>query len=409
MAGLARYLPEHGWRPTILTAPLHSRPPRESPFAVLETEAVGDIFSLWRPLLWRLGFKKNRSLTGQLRSMVAAGPAKDLVTRAMYAYQEILGFPHPEKAWERAAMGTARGFLTNNGVDAMISVCPVTCHLVARRLKQEFRIPWIVDFVDPWSQNHNYPYGRLRRYLDTRLEVATVAESDSLTAAAPDYARKEEQLHGRPVRTIPLGFDPELVSHAPTPLTDRFSITYTGTIYPAKQDVLRLVTAASQLVAEGLIPQEDLSIRFYGPVQEWLDPAIAAAGLGQQARQYGVVTKAEAIARQRESQLLLLLGWEDRTESGVYPLKTFEYLAAKRPILLTGGSEGEEIKTIVAEAKAGVSAVSVADIKAKLLDFYREYKAKGAVSYSGRADVVARYSYRNMAADFGSLLDGVTT
>lgn len=409
MAGLANYLHEFGWRPVILTPPLERRfEPDPRSMVVLETAEVGDTLAPLRTLLSLLGIRQRTGVTDQIKARLAIPGSDRFIDRMRSLYLALTAIPDTEIPWKPAAISTATDYLRNHRVDAMVSVWPWTCHLVAHELKKTHQIPWIVDFVDPWSLNHNYPYFGFRRLLDRRLELKTVSSADALTAAAPAYAAKEESLHRRRTESIPLGFDPELTEGQSTPLSTQFTITYTGTIYSGKQDPLKLLAAAQELVGEGRIAREDLSIRFYGTPQRSLDSTIEDMGLQDVAKQYGMVSKGEAAAVQRESQVLLLLGWEDPDNDGVYPLKTFEYLGARRPILVTGGFPSEDVKRIVREANAGAIGLDVADIKDMLLQFYTEYQTLGAVSYRGTEEIIGRYSYRTMAERFAHLLDNTT-
>ena len=109
--------------------------------------------------------------------------------------------------------------------------------------------------------------------------------------------------------------------------------------------------------------------------------------------------------KQRESQLLLLLDWDDPRERGTYPGKIFEYLAARRPILATGGTEDNVVKRLLDETGAGVHATAVGDIKNKLEEMYREYKAQGKVVLPEKASDINKYSHREMARKFAEILE----
>ena len=85
----------------------------------------------------------------------------------------------------------------------------------------------------------------------------------------------------------------------------------------------------------------------------------------------------------RESQMLLLLKWEDPQERGIYTGKIFEYLAARRPILATGGSS-DVVTELLNETKAGIDVPTIPDIKDALGKLYHEYRLKGKIVYDGR-------------------------
>jgi glycosyltransferase involved in cell wall biosynthesis len=191
-------------------------------------------------------------------------------------------------------------------------------------------------------------------------------------------------------------------------LAAKFTITYTGTIYTGKQDPSKLFTALRDLISGGTIDPKDVEVRFYGYKEGWLAREIEGYGLSGIVKQHGVVPRRIVFGKQKESQLLLLLNWEDPKGKGVYTLKIFEYLAAQRPILATGGSGDDVIKDLLDETKAGMYGSKVEDIKSILSDLYSEYKLKGKISYNGDRAEINKYSYREMAKKFAEILDSLT-
>ena len=415
--GLTSYLPEFGWEATIITPPLS---PKDKKFLdlslkffektkIVEAPYKGDILWFWRKLMAKLGFKKDRSLTEQLKEKIGIQKRKGLIDKLLFLYQSIFGFPDTERYWLKPALKTSGAALRPNKFDALISSSPYpTSHFVAEKIKKEFKIPWLADFRDPWSQNHDYPYGPIRKILDTKLEKKTIKTADAIVAASFGYSKKQEKLHQRPVFTITNGFDPELINNTSQPLTKKFTITYTGKIYAGKQDPTKLFAGVSDLIMENLLNPQDIEIRFYEKEQVWLEKEIKKYGLQNIAIQHGQLPRMEAIKRQQESQILLLLCWEDLTETGVYPLKIFEYLASQRPILATGGSRNEDVKRIIKETKSGVSAITVDEIKNCLKIFYQEYKRTGRVSCQGDLKKIEQYSYLSMAKKFAEILNYIT-
>ena len=126
----------------------------------------------------------------------------------------------------------------------------------------------------------------------------------------------------------------------------------------------------------------------------------------QSLRQCGIVPREISFEKQRESQLLLLLKWEDPRERGIYTGKVFEYLTAKRPILATGGTD-DVVKELLNETSAGIHAQSVEDIKSALRKFYAEYKLSGKISYPGNAEKANKYSYREIAKKFVEVINTI--
>jgi hypothetical protein len=186
-------------------------------------------------------------------------------------------------------------------------------------------------------------------------------------------------------------------------LTEKFVITYTGQIYHGNQNISLFFSALNTLICNNLIDPDNLEVRFYGRSDPVLTQKIAEFHLESIVKQYGVIAHSESIKKQAESQVLLLLNWEDPTEKGVYPIKFFEYLAAHRPILATGGIEDDGVSEILQETCAGVTARSVQEIAPALLKYYSDYLKKGEVPYIGIDTVINSYDYREMARKYVSL------
>ncbi len=407
--GLAHYLREFGWQPVILT-PLETQPPADDRFRIVQTPYPGDVLSFWRNLLQKfMPTRKGESFTQKIKEGLKIKSKKSVIDKMQVWYQEIFGYPDSERKWYAPALRIARKLLQKEDFDAVISVWPVTSHLIAEKLKAEFSVPWLADFPDPWSENHDYQYGRIRKWFDRRLEVKTLKDIDALTAAAPGFAVRQRQLHRRQAEMISHGFDLETLNVPPRPLTGKFSISYTGTIYRDWQDPEKIMEALVGLIEAGLIDRTKTELRFYGKHQVWIENSIARHRLHDVAVQHGRISPQESIARQQESQVLLLMGWEDPNEKGFYPFKLFEYLAAQRPILITGGAPGEDIKRIVQETNAGVAATEVPEIKERLLALYRDYLKHGAVPYHGDLREIEKYSFRETARKFAVVLDAVSS
>lgn len=161
-----------------------------------------------------------------------------------------------------------------------------------------------------------------------------------------------------------------------------------------------------ELIDRGQIDQRDIEVSFYGGNNNWLIPLINALKLEEVVKVYPSVPRGVILARQRNSQALILLDWKDPDGQGIYTGKLFEYLAAKRPILAFGGRSGV-VADLLEETQAGMYAKTIDELKGILLTWYAEYKRTGRVAYRGRWEKVEKYSHRVMAGKFARLLDSV--
>jgi len=411
---LAKYLPEFDWEPIILTGStskegLH-QPPNEifEKCRVIQTLSPNIIASLKR----RIGLKPEKTLQEQVGfPLLTKEKKKSFFGKIINFIKEIIAYPDALRGWKPFAVKRGSEVIEREDIKALISSSsPIIAHIIAKELKKKYKIPWIADLRDLWTQNHDYQYSKVRKFFEQKLELKTLKDANALVTVSPIWADRLKKLHKRDtVYTITNGFDPEKINIPPADLTNKFTITYTGSFYPEKQNPSKLFSALRELIDEKKIDPTDIEVRFYGPKQEWLEKEIEEYQLSDIAKQYGLIPREISFQKQRESQILLLLNWEDYKERGWYPLKNFEYLAAQRPILVVGGSGDDVVKKLLSETKSGVYGKEIEDIKDSFLKFYLEYKQKGKVSYFGDVEKINKYSYKEMAEKFAKILNQITS
>ena len=401
--GLVKYLPEFGWQPIILTGIMSKY--KDLPARIVETPYQNALGFLGH--LFKLDTKET-DIRQQIKNRFSIISKKSPIDFLLTLGGEVINYPCPDKNWKPFAVKAGSEVLKTEGVDAILSSSmPVISHLIARELKARYKIPWLADLRDLWTQNHNYNYGPLRKLIDRRLELKTLLPADALVVVSEPAAEKLGTLHKeKQVYAITNGFDPVEINSPPANLAAKFTITYTGNIYPKGQEPSKLFAALRDLVSDETMNPDDIEVRFYGRREEWVEREISGYGLSDIVKQNGVVPREIALEKQRESQLLLLLKWEDRHERGIYFGKVFEYLAARRPVLATGGSS-DVVDELLNETGAGVCAPTVEDIKSILKRLYQEYKLKGEVAYQGKESSINKYSHKEMARKFAGILDSL--
>jgi Glycosyltransferase Family 4 len=400
--GLRKYLTRFGWECVVITPKL-GRESRMDP-GVIET-GYEDVLEQWKRKL-RMDPKKS------VHAQLSLPEAKQKNTQLPHTFllgqlKEVLTYPDPMKGWVRFACEEIDK-LADHQFDAIISTAPpISSHLVGRYAKKVLRRPWVADFRDLWTQNlESKP--SLTRPFERRLEKSLVGDADALVTVSDDWAAKLRSLYRDvPVHAITNGFDPDDFPSRDVRLTELFTITYAGLLYQGKRDPTPLLEAAQELIAEGKVAPAKFRMRFYGPVEPWFTAAIAKYGLQEVTEVPGVIPRTAAIDRQRESQLLLQLGWDDRREKGQHTGKLFEYLGSRRPILALGGAPGA-MSDVLDHTGAGVHLQTKDELKQYLLQSYREFEQNGFVRYHGKEDAIAQYSHLEMSRRFAALLDGLT-
>lgn len=401
--GLAKYISEFGWEPIVLTMPLPGNQNLE--YRVIEVPYHDRLNSL----LKLLGFDTSKSIQNQVSQKIGVTSKKSFVDFVFLRLREIIDYPDLNISWKSPAIKAGGELLQKENIRGIISASPpLMGNLIARELKERYKIPWLADFPHLWSQNNSYKYSSMRRMFDTRLELKTLSQVDVLTTTSKPLAKKLRALHkGKPIHVITHGYDPDAVNTVPEKVTDKFTITYTGGWHPIFREPSKLFSALQKLISRGVMKPENIEVRFYGAEENWIDREVEKYGLSGIIKQYGRVPMEVAQAKQRESQLLFNPKWDDPRDPGIHSMKIFEYLAARRPILATGKYK-DVVDDLLDETSAGICASSVEDVERALEKAYQEYKLKGEIAWHGDESKINNYSHREMARKFSEILDNLT-
>jgi glycosyltransferase involved in cell wall biosynthesis len=402
MRGLAKYLPEFGWNPVVLTVETSAE--TKNKIAVFKTPYENTI-TLWKK---RIGIPPDKSLKESYHLAPTGKEKKTITDTIIYIWEEIFAYPDPTINWSVSALEKGKELVDEYKFDAILSsIRPCTSHIIAGELVKRKKIPWVADFRDLWTQNHYFKHSAIREFFEKRLELDTLSSADALVTISDPFSEKLRNLHkNKTVCTITNGFDPEQLNPG-VPLTEKFSITYTGKIYRGRQDPEPLFRVLRGLIDEKKIDPALIEVRFFGDREEWLINDCKKYHLEDVVRIHGHISREESVRKQRESQVLLLLAWNDREEKGIYTGKIFDYLAARRPVLAVG-LPGSVVSDVLSQTGAGITVTSDQEIKDQVMTFYREYSERGFVSYAGIPAETEKYSHREMARKFAKVLEDVS-
>jgi glycosyltransferase involved in cell wall biosynthesis len=250
------------------------------------------------------------------------------------------------------------------------------------------------------SQNLDQSIRRLRlvpvekRLLRSPNAIATV--SDGLAAII--RAR-----HGRDAHVIPNGFDPEDYRDDAPPRSERFSLLYTGRVFP-HYDPRPLFAALDLLLERGQIDLARVSVRFCGRSRQRVAALAAPFRCSPAVQCVDPEPHAKVTRLQKQASVLLVLSSLGGT--GVVTSKLTEYLGARRPVLAIP-RDGDCIDALLERTGAGVSCSTTEEVAGQLLEWYREWERTGTVACHSDGDVVMKYSRRRHAAQLAELLDSL--
>lgn len=251
-----------------------------------------------------------------------------------------------------AAYRRGKALVEREGVTHLFSSFrPIADHAVAALLKRRFpRLVWIADYRDlPVNRAlDNVCWPRRQHAWQRRL----LRRADLVTTVSAGLARQLRRYHPR-VYVLPNGIGPEAEALPALSLPPKFTIAYTGSIYPGLSDGRPLLRALQRLTGAGLLDRQRLQLAVAGKDNAHWRAWAGACGLDDCLLDLGLLPRAHTLALQRQSNLNLWLSWSLGPDQGILTAKLYEYLAAQRPILgLVTGTRDAEVDAVFHQLRA---------------------------------------------------------
>jgi glycosyltransferase involved in cell wall biosynthesis len=347
----AKYLPEFGYRPVILTTGNYGRLPDDADRMIYRAdELFGFVKQAYRAL-------KLRHVPLDQRGTVGLLPPGGRLERWKFTYM----VPDPKIIWYPLAVRQGRKVLRSQSIRLLYSTSPPeTTHLIALKLKQETGLPWVADFRDGWLFEPLIAArlsSKRRHQLEAGLEQKVMLAADRVITVneviAADMAQRYPKAATK-ISVIPNGYDPDdfaQLQRQPAP-PNKFRLVYTGSLSLSRQgtSLSGLLKALQAMHASNLPIMKHLEVTLVGNLAATEVRAIEQAGVCQYFSLIGPVPYRQALQYQVDADILLLVVAPNT--AGVSTSKLFEYLAAGRPIIaLTGPSAAANL---ISNLDAGV-------------------------------------------------------
>ena len=442
LRALAKYLPQFGWEPIVIVPDLGLVPKENEDLdcRIVYTE-YEDMFAHFSNRFKHSNDSKNPSSNRDSQTLNdnqnqdvlkdSSSFSNPLVSKAVSIAGEVFAYPDGMKYWYEPAFKAASKIIEEEEIDGIISSSwPITCHTIAKDLKEMYNISWIADLRDLWNLNPYISHTFIRDYFEKRLELKTFENVDVLTTTSDLAGKTLSTLHPEK-RIVPIlsGYDEddfrfleevmknnENFNEKDYENTDDNSIEdssnfnpsnklkfiYAGSLYGGKRDPTYLFKAIRQLEDEDKLDSSKIILEFYGDSTNLREIA-EQYGLLEIVKIGGKISHEEVLKKQLESDVLLLISWDNEKEKMFIPGKIYEYFALQKPVLSIGHKEGS-LKDLIQETKVGYHVSDLESTKMVLLDIYNEFLEKGKVEFNSDIDI-EDYSMENMAKKFADLLN----
>ncbi len=348
VAKFARYLPEWGWLPAVVT--VAGEGPHPDYRLLAELPAGIDVQHV-RPL--------KRKRTSDAPSHARGDAA--LVRGGRRSRLKPWIVPDAQLGWVPGALQAVRRRLQVGDIDAILtSGPPFSTHLVGLAIKRRYpSLPWVMDMRDLWSEGFDQ-HSLLPYKLNRWLERSCVERADRVTVVTDAMGRLMCKRLGVPADkfvTITNGFDrqdfkPYLSERRASDVvrsTPVLKLCYVGTITDLQvTGIANVFAALEQLEAAGTTNLHLELVGAFGASVHRRAGALVDAGM---VSFLPFQPHHAAIACMMDADVLLLVRPDDLDGRIVHTSKIFEYMAVGRPIFAI--SPPGEIATLVTTEHLG--------------------------------------------------------
>jgi glycosyltransferase involved in cell wall biosynthesis len=338
----AKYLPEFGWEPIILTVdPEYAAYPvidhsltDDMPLSVKvhKTPAI-DYFSI---------YKKDKS------KIPTAGFANSventLKGKILRFIRGNFFIPDPRRGWNKYAFKKACELIETQGIKHVITTSPPhSTQLIGLKITEKYpEIKWIADLRDPWTDIYYYEQFYptfLSKKIDSWFERRVLKKADRIITIGPSlktsFSSKVKGIENK-IEVITNGYDEADFKGIATDEPSRFTITYVGTLsdkYPLDGFLGALANIKNNNI--------DPLLRFVGTVPENIRKRIMSEISMDSIEFIPYTPHDEAITFMMNSSMLLLVIPEHKNNKNIITGKIFEYIASGKPILCLGPEDGD--------------------------------------------------------------------
>lgn len=341
-----KYLPQHGWNSSVLTVSNPSVPLHDE--SLLKDIPAGTI--LRRAKTFEPGYKFKKSVSGgqsqtQKKRLLAG------IKSAVRSVGNTVLQPDSQVLWHPHAYREGVKVLDDIQHDAIVATGPpFSSLLLGARLAKKSGLPLILDYRDEWDISNAYwenkGQGRFSNWIQTRQQNKALRAADAVLATTPSSAKAIGDVAkqaGSRARSYYIynGFDPDDYPQDQTFSkqdygngSNRIRIAFIGTLWNLNS-IEPIVSALQKLCSESAYLADEIELLLAGrrtPDQEAIvdrlnDSPIAVSRLP-------FVDHSTAVELMRTSDSLLMINSDLPKTQRIINAKTFEYMAAKRPIFV---------------------------------------------------------------------------
>ena len=402
------YLKKLGWDPIVITVDY-----KVASYPLID-ESLSNISSNLRvirtktidPLRIYSKFKTGNSRDGIPQSQV---DNSSLINKFFSFVRGNFFIPDARRGWNKYAIKAAKSIIERENIKYIITTGPPhSSHLIGLELVKIFKLKWMADFRDPWSNIFYNKYFYRLNYFQKKDEKyeKKVLESASaiLTTVGEDFHKllKNKIEIKQKFFSIINGYDKGLIKSIIPKQESFFHIVYTGVL--TNNQSYKSVFLAIKKVSEKY-PKIPIRLSISGKVEKLIIQKINSTLPLVEVKYLGYVSHREAVILIKSANLLLNFIYND-VDKFMISGKILEYMASEVPIISVG-SKKNPISKLFSESKL-LKVIEVDDLDGSYIFLDKLIKSwQSGKPLFNKIKNIDMFSRENLSKELDSILRSI--
>jgi len=336
----AKYLPQFGWEPIILTVENGNYPAIDKK---LLTEIPNNLkiykTKTLEPFVLYNKFRgQNKKEAIDTFTITKSGKSfKEKISNLIRTYFFI---PDARKGWKYYAVKEGIRIINNENIDLIFSSSPPhSLQLIAKKIAKKTNSPWVADFRDPWStafwldamQKKGLPLK-----LNIKKEKSVLNNLSYFTTVSQGFLnryKKNKADLDHIASIIYNGYDDQDFLDNKSEDNKIFTIRYVGTLAQTQ-------SPDSLFDALTNFNDDEIRLELWGKFESSIEESARNYGIKHLVDFFSYVNHEKAVSLMQSSDMLLLVIPNTNYE-GILTGKLYEYIATRRPIIGLGPDDSE--------------------------------------------------------------------
>ena len=378
----AKHLVENGIEPIIVT--IH---PDNAAYSTFDESLVKEVEHIKThhtsggfQILKFYSFLKSGSTKKQI-------PVGDFGDKKKSLFDKLSGYiranyfiPDARVGWNVKAIPLVEKIIREDKIDFIITTGPPhSTHLIGLEIRKKFKIKWIADFRDPWTEvyyNNLFKRNKRSDLKDKTLEKTVLEKADIILTVGPSMQKMlASKLPGneKKVYSILNGFDEEKLSLIKGKRYPEFTIAHIG-IWTLQQANTEIVEALKNILSKN--PNWKIRFVLVGNIHPIIITNLSS--IDNLILDYrGKVSHTESLQEMMNADLLLNCLADIPNSKLIISGKHMEYLATGNNMIVIGDKEGDAAELMKGnENTKMISPKDTEELIKSIVQFYQRDRAE---------------------------------